>query len=177
MEEEVTILDNIDYPDYEQDYEDIGILKQCRNYIITRSDLFNYIKENITDFNSFQFDDHTINQQAPLLELVETLINNPHKTDFDSENILHILHAKHAVMGSPKDPTSYSYSISKYGDLLQTQKITASLNSFKSQLFITNVNENNPSQSYFSFPRFLTLLKDGDGDEVTRQFTTGRDSL
>jgi hypothetical protein len=35
MEEEVTILYNIDHPDYEQDYEDIGILKLCRNYIIT----------------------------------------------------------------------------------------------------------------------------------------------
>jgi hypothetical protein len=57
MEEEVTILDNIDHPNYEKDHEDIGILKLCINYIITRSDLFNYIKENITDFNSFQFDD------------------------------------------------------------------------------------------------------------------------
>jgi hypothetical protein len=125
MEEEIIVQNNVDHPIYEQDYEDIGILKLCRKYIITRTDLFNHIKENITDFNSFQFDNHTINQQAPLLNLVETLLNNLYETDLDSENILHILYAKHAVMGNTENPTSYSYSISKYRELLQTPTVNA----------------------------------------------------
>jgi hypothetical protein len=70
-------------------------------------------------------------------------------------------------MGNTEDPTSYSYSISKFRDLLQTPTISTLLNSFKYQLFIKNVKEENPSQPYLSFAPFLTLLKEGASDEGT----------
>jgi hypothetical protein len=90
---------------------------------------------------------------------------------------MHILHAKHAVIGNTEDPTSYSYSISKYDDLVQSPAVCASLNSFKYQLFISDASEDNPYQPFISFARFLTLLRDRAGEDINRLCLTGRDSF
>jgi hypothetical protein len=53
----VIILDTIDHPDYDMDYELTGELELCERGIITGSDLFSFVKNNVHYFKSFRFDD------------------------------------------------------------------------------------------------------------------------
>jgi hypothetical protein len=116
--EEVIVLDNIDHPHYDMDYEQhLSILELCEIGIITRSDLFNFVKNNVRDFSSFRFEDGSLNRQAPLIGLIEILSNNPEETDQDTYNIMHFIQAKHAVIGNTEDPASCSDWI--LGDQLQ----------------------------------------------------------
>jgi hypothetical protein len=66
--QEVIILDNIDHPDCDMDYELTGELELCERGIITGSDLFSFVKNNVHYFKSFRFDDDSINSLTHLID-------------------------------------------------------------------------------------------------------------
>jgi hypothetical protein len=101
--EEATILDNIDHPDYDMDHKHSGILELGQKGTLTSLDFFSFVKNQIHDFKSFRSYDHSINQLTSPIDLRQTLSNNPEEIDNNTCNIMHILHAKHAVMGNTED--------------------------------------------------------------------------
>jgi hypothetical protein len=73
-------------------------------------------------------------------------------------------------MGLIDDPTSTSYSISKYWQLIETPTVSATFNNFKFQFFITNTDQVDPRQPFMNLNQFIDELKQDAGQHFIQLF-------